>query len=352
MSNRTTFYQLALGGLYYSGAYHSLKNRFSGVAALLTLHHVVPGGARERFSPNRILEITPEFLEATIIQVRGLGYEIVSLDEFQRRLIEKDFRTRFVGFTLDDGYADNYHHAFPIFRKHQAPFAIYVCTGLLDGSIDLWWRSLEDIVLRESRVEVVLNGVRREFETNTTRQKYLAFETIYWALRRMPLKLQLVTIQAIKERYFRDTATPLSTDVALSWDMIAEMQRSSLLTIGAHTVNHYALSKLSPGRAQEEMALSRDLIEERTSIKPAHFAYPYGDALSAANQEFNLAKELGFSTAVTTRKGIVFPEHARHLCALPRVSLNGDYQQARNVKLFMSGLPFALYNGFRKLDVD
>jgi len=65
-----------------------------------------------------------------------------------------------------------------------------------------------------------------------------------------------------------------------------------------------------------------------------------------------MAKELGFLTAVTTRKGVVFPEHAEHLTALPRVSLNGDYQQARNVKLFLSGLPFALFNNFRKLDVN
>ena len=352
VSIRTAFYKYALNGLYYSGAYYSLKNRFRGVGALLTLHHVRPRGPAGSFAPNRILEITPEFLEATILQVKELGYEFVSLNEFQRRLVEEDFRIPFLALTLDDGYADNYHHAFPLFRKHQVPFAIYVCTGLLDGSIDLWWQDLEDILLRERRLEVFFDGTRREFKTETTRQKYVAYETIYWALRSMPLETQLTTFRAIKERYIAKSTKPDSSDTALSWQMIAEMQRSNLLTIGAHTINHRALSKLSSSAAQMEMALSQDLIEQHTGIKPAHFAYPYGDALSAAGREFSMAKELGFLTAVTTRKGVVFPEHAEHLTALPRVSLNGDYQQARNVKLFLSGLPFALFNNFRKLDVN
>jgi len=350
MLNRTAFYKLALGGLHFSGAYHVLKSCFNGVGVLLTLHHVAPEGRTNEFSPNRILAITPEFLEATILQVKNLGFEIVSLDEFQRRLVENDFRTRFVSFTLDDGYADNYNHAFPIFQKHKAPFAIYVCTGMMDSSIDLWWRSLEDIVLKERRIDIILNGSQRAFETVTTRQKYAAFEAIYWALRDMPLEMQLETSRAIKERYA--PVTLRSADISLSWDMIAEMQNSNLLTTGAHTVNHFALSKLSPSDAQKEIAISQDVIERRTGSKPVHFAYPYGDALSASSREFAMVKELGFTTAVTTRKGVVFPEHAQHLDALPRVSLNGDYQRSRYVNLFTSGLPFALSNRFRKLDVS
>ena len=66
---------------------------------------------------------------------------------------------------------------------------------------------------------------------------------------------------------------------------------------------------------------------------------------------YALLKEHGFDTASTTRKGVLFPEHADHLHALPRVSLHGDYQLERYVTLFMSGAPFALQRGFRRLDV-
>lgn len=352
MSIQTIFYKCALNGLYYSGAHHALKNQFRGVGALLTLHHVQPELGEDRFAPNRILSVTPEFLDRTIERIRDLSYDIVALDEVQRRLIEKDFRKPFVSFTLDDGYADNYVHSFPVFRKHRVPFTIYLCTGLMDGSADPWWSTLEEIVLKQQSLEVTLDGVRQVFTAESTREKYRAFESIYWALRQMPLAAQLATMRDLREEYLGDADAHASPAEYLSPEMIAEMQASGLLTIGAHTVNHHALSKLSDDELRDEMSRGRDVLEQQTGERPRHFAYPYGDAGSAARREFEMAEELGFQTAVSTRKGVLFPEHGEHLHALPRISLNGDYQQTRNVELFLGGVPFALFHRFRRLDVS
>ena len=352
MSIQTAFYKCALNGVYYSGAHHALKKRFRGVGALLTLHHVQPELGRNPFAPNGILSVTPEFLDRTIQRIRDLGYDIVTLDEVYRRFMEKDFGNPFVSFTLDDGYADNYVHAFPVFRKHRVPFTIYFCTGLMDGSADPWWSTLEEIVQQQQSLELTLDGVREVFATESTRQKYQAFESIYWALRRMPLAQQLATMRDLREEYLGDPGAHTSPAEYLSAEMVAEMQASGLLTIGAHTVNHHALSKLSDDELRDEMSRGRDVLEQRTGVRATHFAYPYGDAGSAARREFDMAERLGFLTAVSTRKGVLFPEHGEHLHALPRISLNGDYQQTRNVELFLGGVPFALFQGFRRLDVS
>ena len=71
--------------------------------------------------------------------------------------------------------------------------------------------------------------------------------------------------------------------------------------------------------------------------KPVDFAYPVGDKTSAGPREFNLASQLGFKTAVTTRPGVLFKAHRDHLMALPRISVNGDFAQHRYVKVLMSG---------------
>ena len=70
--------------------------------------------------------------------------------------------------------------------------------------------------------------------------------------------------------------------------------------------------------------------------------------LGRARANSAIAAELGFKTAVTTRPGVLFPEHAEHLTALPRISLNGEYQQPRYAKVLMSGAATALWNGFRR----
>jgi peptidoglycan/xylan/chitin deacetylase (PgdA/CDA1 family) len=100
-----------------------------------------------------------------------------------------------------------------------------------------------------------------------------------------------------------------------------------------------------------ELQNSRSVIEAALGIAPRHFAYPLGDAATAGPREFRIAAELGYKTAVTTRPGVVFPEHAGHLLALPRVSLSGEFQRPRHARVLVSGAATGLWNGFRRLNV-
>jgi hypothetical protein len=52
---------------------------------------------------------------------------------------------------------------------------------------------------------------------------------------------------------------------------------------------------------------------------------------------------------VTTQKGLLYPENANSLTALPRLSLNGDYQDIRYVKALLSGVPFAVMNTLQRI---
>jgi peptidoglycan/xylan/chitin deacetylase (PgdA/CDA1 family) len=122
------------------------------------------------------------------------------------------------------------------------------------------------------------------------------------------------------------------------------------VTIGAHTVNHMMLKKVaSDTTVRAEMEMSRSVLEAALGKRPEHLAYPVGDPTSAGPREFRIAAELGFKTAVTTRPGVLFKAHAEHLTALPRLSLNGEYQRQRYVKVLMSGAGTAMWNKFRRV---
>jgi peptidoglycan/xylan/chitin deacetylase (PgdA/CDA1 family) len=86
-------------------------------------------------------------------------------------------------------------------------------------------------------------------------------------------------------------------------------------------------------------------------VETRFFSYPYGDPGSASNRDFKLAADAGYEAAVTTRKGLVFSGHRDHLTALPRLSLAGEFQKLRYVDVLLSGSAFALWNGFRQLNV-
>ncbi|MCC6777891.1 MAG: polysaccharide deacetylase, partial [Hyphomicrobiales bacterium] len=70
--------------LYFSAAHHLLRPFVAGVGVILTLHHVRPPRP-DRFQPNRLLEVTPEFLDDVLSWIRRSGLDLVSLDEMRRR---------------------------------------------------------------------------------------------------------------------------------------------------------------------------------------------------------------------------------------------------------------------------
>ena len=66
-------------------------------------------------------------------------------------------------------------------------------------------------------------------------------------------------------------------------------------------------------------------------------------------REVELAREAGFISAVTTRHGVLQPGHAAHLHALPRISINGNFQRVGYVRTLLSGLTTPLSNGGKRL---
>ncbi len=304
----------------------------------------------DAFQPNRLLEVTPAFLEAAVGTIRDAGLELVSLDEMHRRLTAGEFDRRFACLTLDDGYRDNLHFAYPILKQHQVPFAIYVPTSFPDRLGELWWVVLEAVIAGQERIGLVVDNEDRRFDCRTPEEKRHVFEAIYWWLRSLPTEDALrAVIRDLAARYGIDIHA-ICDELCMTWAEIAQLAADPLVTIGAHTVGHGRLRKMSAESARFEMRSCAAVIEAALGVRPRHFSYPVGDASSAGPREFSSARELGFLTAVTTRPGVLFPEHGRHLTALPRISLNGEFQQRRYVQVLVSGAATAVFNGFRHVD--
>jgi peptidoglycan/xylan/chitin deacetylase (PgdA/CDA1 family) len=335
--------------LYFTGAHLALARPFGGVGAILTLHHVRPPRPHA-FQPNGLLEIAPEFLEAVVTWLRRADIEIVSLGEMHRRLVEGEFGRRFVALTFDDGYRDNLRFAYPILKRHGAPFTVYVPTSFPDRMGELWWLVLEAAIAKNDTVELAMDGVERRFACADVAAKRATFETIYWWLRARETEDELRhAIHELAARY-AVSVTGFCDDLCMTWTELAELAADPLVTIGAHTVNHVILKKVPDNIVSAEMRMSAAAIEAALGVRPHHFSYPVGDASAAGPREFGMAARLGFKTGVTTRPGVLFPEHRDHLTALPRISLNGQFQRLRYLSVLMSGTATALWSGFRRVD--
>jgi peptidoglycan/xylan/chitin deacetylase (PgdA/CDA1 family) len=346
---KQTIIRGGLESLYFTGAHIAFRQFVAGVGAILTLHHVRPPRS-DRFQPNRLLEVTPRFLERVVKTLRRSGLDLVSLDEMHRRLTEGDFSRRFVCLTFDDGYRDTLQWAYPILKTAGVPFAVYVPTSFPDRLGELWWLVLEAVIARNPRIGLVIDGRDRKFDCRTVAEKRVLFDDLYWWLRNQPSEAEMRDVVRSLAAYYHVDIAAFCEELCMSWPELAELAADPLVTIGAHTVNHPMLAKLTRETARSEIDLSRSVIEAALSIKPQHLSYPFGDRSSTGTREFEIAAELGFKTAVTTRPGVLFPEHSQRLLALPRISLNGDFQRIRYVRVLLSGTATAMWNGFRRLE--
>ena len=335
--------------LYFSGAQAALKPFVGGVGAILTLHHVRPARPG-RFQPNRLLEITPRFLSRVIAYLRRAGLDLISLDEMHRRLVAGDFRRRFVCLTFDDGYRDTLQWAYPILKSAEVPFAVYVATSFPDRLGELWWLALEAVIANNDRIGLAIDGRNRTFDCTTVAEKRALYGELYWWLRARPTEAELRAVVRNLAACYQVDIAAFCKELCMNWAELAQLAEDPLVTIGAHTVNHPMLTKVPKETVRSEMDLSRSVIEAALAIRPEHLSYPVGDRSSAGPREFASAAELGFKTAVTTRPGVLFPQHGRHLTALPRISLNGEFQRLRYVRVLLSGSATAMWNGFRRLD--
>ena len=343
MTIRNAIIGAGFAALQASGLHRAARSAARGRGVILTFHRVRPERPATGYAPNRALEITPQFLDLALDVVRREGFELVSLGEARRRLVEGE-GAPFAALTFDDGYRDTLDEALPVLEQRRAPFTVYCATGFIERTARLWWLELEEAIRRLDTVDI---GTAR-LAARTPAEKSAAFDRIYWLLRARSEPTLLETIGDLARRAGVDSET-LSDGLFMDWSEVIQLSRHPLATIGAHSVTHRRLAHWSEGEARAEMAASKAMLEARLGIEVNTFAYPVGDPTSAGSREFYLARELGFATAVTTRPGMLFPEHAQRLTALPRVSVNGRWQRVDALEVLLSGAPFWLWNGGRRI---
>jgi len=345
LAYRIVFEALALGGL--AGLVRPLS-RCRGV--ILTLHRVLPGRPAD-FAPNAILQITPKFLERVIVTARRKGLDIVDLDEAVARLQQPGETRKFAVLTFDDAYRDNLEHALPVLKKYDCPFTLYVPTGLVDGAGEVWWQALEDVIAAQRGIAADLGAGIEYFETATTADKYRAYERLYAHMREIPEPDRVALIRDLAGKYGLDLAAHCRS-LIMDWAELRSFVDEPLCTIAAHTVFHYELAKLAEAGMRREIGQSVEVLRAQYGFVARHLSYPIGSRIAAGPREFAAARDLGLKTAVTIRPGGLYPEHAGHLTALPRISLNGLFQKRRFIGIFLTGALFTALNGGQRLNVD
>jgi peptidoglycan/xylan/chitin deacetylase (PgdA/CDA1 family) len=301
------------------------KRRGEPVGAIFRIERVRPPSYRV-FQPFAVREITPRFLDRMLAALRRWGYDLISIEQCRERLIAADFDRRFACITFDDAHRDILDHAYPVLKRHEVPFAVYVPTGFPDRLVEPWWLGIEQVIAREQRVGVVMQGREVRLDCGTPHAKQLAFEHIWSWLEAFPAYAQQEKEARDFCARYRVGLAPLADASYLDWYGLSKLAADSLVTLASATVSFAPLVKLDAASAEREMRMGQSVIEAATGRRPQHFAYPHGSAGTFGQRETTLAAHIGFRTAVTGEARALEADDRYRLLRLPRVSVDGMRQ--------------------------
>ncbi len=100
------------------------------VGEVWALHQVTEEEANDE-AMRKYFSITPMRLEQLIQDHLKKGYRFVSVGQVQEMVQTSKYPYKFIAITLDDGYANNYEMAYPIFKRYNIPFCIFISETLI-----------------------------------------------------------------------------------------------------------------------------------------------------------------------------------------------------------------------------
>jgi peptidoglycan/xylan/chitin deacetylase (PgdA/CDA1 family) len=293
------------------------KPLYGGMGHIFMLHRVLPEQLRKQYTFNRSLAITPEHLENIILYLKSENYCFVSLDEIHTMLLKgKSLKQKFICLTLDDGYRDNMEFGFPVFKKHNVPFTIYVTNSFPNATAHLWWYWLEEKV--NNSTSFSFNG--NLYACYTDLEKQNTYNTLREKVKNMSYDQRKIIV-ADFFNLSTDEVKSQVQKIALSWEELKQISTEPLVTIGAHTVNHLSLANLTYEETTTEVIESKRELEQILKRDIDHFAYPYGGLEDAKDREWKIAEHAKFKTAVMNHPGNLFKNNNSLMMHLPRYPL-------------------------------
>lgn len=215
---------------------------------VLMYHHVNPNPG--------LVTVSPATFRTHMETIAANGYRAISADDFLLFLQGRhDLPAKSVLITFDDGYLDNYIHAWPVLQELGLKATIFAVTGWVDDG-----------------------PVRRGD---------------------LPCPDHKTCMARIREGQ--------GDEVMLRWAEIEAMEASGTVEVHSHTHTHTRWDKQLADPAARRAALASDLSQSRNALKERlgredrHLCWPQG---YFDDDYVTVARELGFEALYTTRRHV------------------------------------------------
>ena len=227
-------------------------------------------------------------------------YQVLTVEDLAQRLQEGRAPHNALAITFDDGYRDNLTHAAPILNRLGLPATIFLVTGYIDTPRSLWFDRLA-MAFKSSPARRVELFDGRVLALTTEAERLTALSAARALLKLVPEDERSASLEQLIQALRPAPERPKR--LMLGWDEVTAL-RGLGFSIGAHTVTHPIMSRLTPSQVRDEVYGSKAAIEEAVGVPVRAFAYPNGKPADYNEAVTEVVREAGFTCAVTTNRGL------------------------------------------------
>lgn len=277
--------------------------------SILIFHRVLP-------QPDPMLPDEPDAARFdAVCRWLKAGFNVLPLDVAMALRDRGVLPPRALCITFDDGYADNHDVAMPVLLRHGLPATFFIATGFLDGG-RMWNDTLIESARGSPHVQLDLRALELPGLTtlplSTPTERLAASLRLIAACKYLEPAPRLRVVGSIAAL----SAAPLPDDLMMTSRQVRAMADAGM-TIGAHTVSHPILARVTDDEAARQMAESRTRLEAIVGRSVDLFAYPNGrPGQDYGARDVRLARAAGFRCAVSTAPGAA--DRATDAFQLPR----------------------------------
>jgi peptidoglycan/xylan/chitin deacetylase (PgdA/CDA1 family) len=209
-----------------------------------------------------------------------------------------------LAITIDDGYRDFYHVAYPVFRDYAIPATVYLVTGFLDRTLWLWVDQVRYAFLHAPPQTFRADFVGA-FELGSIESRKRAADAVTEAAKKLPDAQRLAFLESLpRELQIALPAEAPAEYEPMSWEEAREVAAGGI-ELGAHTCTHPILSRLaSAQQLADEIAGSKRRIEDQLDRAVDHFCYPNGSTADFSAEAVAAVEAAQYRTSVTTESGL------------------------------------------------
>ena len=304
-----------------------------GKVAILQYHRVVTPDDLSRGYIEPAMYVLDDVFDT---QVRWLleQFEILSFSQLLARwdANEWDERKAYCVLTFDDGWLDNYRHAFPILKKYEVPATIFLPTNFV-GSNEWFWPEKIAFLLtcmdrrrvtsaQRNRVRDVIAELPGQMHPEVVGQEGISGTTMEKIIGQCKL-LPPSGIESLLDRLSETLEVSIPHErITMNWSEVTEMAKNGI-SFGSHSCSHHLLTQLNEENIRQELQESDRVLRALPGGYIPVFCYPNGDNNDAIQ---DLVRQSQYVAAVGTRRGLE-GRHPGNLYELRRIGMHNDISE-------------------------